>query len=98
MLQSIQYNGSGPPTYVYAKKAVGASMEYYQVFAAETRGYNGNRQSEYANSKETKEEKVEPDAAVQEEFKVIDASKKDNLLDVYKKEYGRRESFLWKLR
>ena len=38
MLQSIQFNGSGPPTYVYSKNAVGASVEYYHVFAAETRG------------------------------------------------------------
>ena len=40
MLQSIQFNGSGPPTYVYSKNAVGTSGEYYHVFAAETRGYD----------------------------------------------------------
>ncbi len=70
MLQSIQYIGSGPPTYVYSKKAVGASGEYYHVFATETRGYREKREQ--------------------------DREKRQDLQEIYLKEYGRRESFLWK--
>ena len=71
MLQSIQYVGSGPPTYVYSNKPTGASGEYYHVFAAETRGYD--------NRREKKERENE-----------------ERLRELYKKEYGRREAFLWK--
>lgn len=97
MLQSIQYIGSGPPTYVYSQKAVGASGEYYHVFAAETRGYDGRKE------KKEKEERIfknEPDHEIAEleEFKVLDDNKSQNLQEVYQKEYGRRESFLWKQR
>ena len=44
MLQSIQFIGSGPPTYVYSQKAEGTSSEYYHVFSTETRGYDGQRE------------------------------------------------------
>ena len=71
MLQSIQYVGSGPPTYVYSYKAVGASGEYYHVFAAETRGYDSRREKKERENEE-------------------------RLRELYQKEYGRRESFLWK--
>lgn len=71
MLQSIQYIGSGPPTYIYSNKAVGASGEYYHVFASETRGYGDQRERK---------------------------KKEENLKEIYQKEYGRRESFLWKQR
>jgi len=71
MLQSIQYVGSGPPTYVYSHKAVGASGEYYHVFAAETRGYDSRREKKERENEE-------------------------RLRELYQKEYGRRESFLWK--
>ena len=71
MLQSIQYVGSGPPTYVYSNKAVGASGEYYHVFASETRGYDSRREKKERENEE-------------------------RLRELYKKEYGRRESFLWK--
>ena len=96
MLQSIQYVGSGPPTYVYSKKAVGASGEYYHVFASETRGYSGKQKRE--NGKESSfADKLEKENAELEEFKVAE-NKTESLRDVYIKEYGRRESFLWKLK
>lgn len=96
MLQSIQYIGSGPPTYVYSQKAVGASGEYYHVFATETRGYDSRRE------KKEKEERVfqkelDSEIAELEEFKVL-GDKSENLEQLYKKEYGKRESFLWKQR
>ncbi len=97
MLQSIQFLGSGPPTYVYSQKAVGASYDFYHVFAAETRGYEKKREREHSNSNK-KRAFVEKENAEQEEFKVADNRKKENLQQVYEKEYGRRESFLWKLR
>lgn len=71
MLQSIQYVGSGPPTYVYSQKAVGASGEYYHVFAAETQGYDSSREKK-------------------------DRENEERLRELYQREYGRRESFLWK--
>ena len=71
MLQSIQYVGGGPPTYVYSQKAVGASGEYYHVFAAETRGYDSSREKK-------------------------DRENEERLRELYQREYGRRESFLWK--
>ena len=96
MLQSIQYVGSGPPTYVYSQKAVGASGEYYHVFAAETRGYDGRRERKEKEERLFAKELVKETDAL-EEFKVSD-NKTQNLQEVYKKEYGRRESFLWKQR
>ena len=94
MLQSIQYVGSGPPTYIYSKNAVGASGEYYHVFAAETRGYRERRERE--NERPTSFAKqLEKESAELEEFKVLD-NKMQDLQEVYLKEYGRRESFLWK--
>ena len=96
MLQSIQFIGSGPPTYVYSQNAGGASAEYYHVFATETRGYDGQNEEKERKSKSPKElieENGEP-----EEFKVVDNRKSENLREFYEKEYGRRESFLWKLR
>lgn len=94
MLQSIQYVGSGPPTYVYSQKAVGASGEYYHVFATETRGYDGRRERK---EKEERifERELEKETAESEEFKVLD-NKTQDIQEVYKREYGRRESFLWK--
>lgn len=96
MLQSIQYVGSGPPTYVYSKKAVGASGEYYHVFATETRGYHGNRERQDEKRNSFEKELVKESAEL-EEFKVLDNIQQD-LQEVYLKEYGRRESFLWKLK
>ena len=52
MLQSIQYIGSGPPTYVYSKNAVGTSGEFYHVFAAETRGYDERQERRRERSAE----------------------------------------------
>ena len=108
MLQSIQYVGSGPPTYVYSQKAVGASGEYYHVVwkansrppmtthtPSETRGYDGRKEDKHQNSKFSKEE-LENEITENEEFKVLDNRKLENLQEVYQKEYGRRESFLWK--
>ena len=97
MLQSIQFHGSGPPTYVYSEKAVGASNEYYHVFAAETRGHSGHQEEkerkERLTKKETDEEYEEPEG-----YKVGNKERENNLREVYEKEYGRRESFLWKLK
>lgn len=97
MLQSIQYVGSGPPTYVYSQKAVGASGEYYHVFATETRGYDGRRERK---EKETRvfAKELEKETAELEELKALDNNKSQNLQEVYQREYGRRESFLWKQR
>ena len=95
MLQSIQYIGSGPPTYVYSNKAVGASGEYYHVFAAETRGYDSEREREKKKER-LSEREIKNENQETEEFKVID-SRTQNLLDAYQKEYRKRESFLWKL-
>ncbi len=97
MLQSIQFNGSGPPTYVYSQKAVGATNEFYHVFATETRGYDGRKEDKEGKSKFAREE-MESENAEHEEFKVLDNAKPQNLQEVYQKEYGRRESFLWKQR
>ena len=94
MLQSIQYVGSGPPTYVYSNKAVGASGEYYHVFAAETRGYDSRRDRREKQPRLVENESDKANAEA-EEFKVIE-NKEQNLQEVYQKEYGRRESFLWK--
>lgn len=96
MLQSIQFNGSGPPTYVYSKNAVGASGEYYHVFASETRGYD--ERQERRERKSFVEKKEEKEGGETLEFKVLDSTKKESLQDVYQKEYGKRESFLWKQR
>ena len=95
MLQSIQFNGSGPPTYVYSKNAVGASGEYYHVFAAETRGYD-ERQERRRRETAVKEQENETEKNEHPEFKVLDNTKKTSLQEAYQKEYGRRESFLWK--
>lgn len=97
MLQSIQFIGSGPPTYVYSQKTVGSTMEFYQVFAAETRGYDGKKTHQDTTSRLKKKE-VEKETTEAEEFKVMDIRKTENLQQVYEKEYGRRESFLWKQR
>ena len=94
MLQSIQYVGSGPPTYIYSNKAVGASGEYYHVFAAETRGYDSRRERREKQARVLEKESDNENAEV-EEFKVME-NKTQNLQEVYQKEYGRRESFLWK--
>lgn len=96
MLQSIQFNGSGPPTYVYSQNAVGASGEYYHVFATETRGYDGHKEENERKSSMRKN--LQEESGEQEDFKVVDNRKAENLREVYEKEYGRRESFLWKLR
>ena len=95
MLQSLQFNGSGPPTYVYSKNAVGASGEYYHVFAAETRGYD---EKEERRRRETsvKERESEAKSSENPEFKVLYNAKKTSLQEAYQKEYGRREAFLWK--
>jgi len=97
MLQSIQFIGSGPPTYVYSPKATGATMDFYHVFAAETRGYNGKREynEEITHLKKKVLEKENPEY---EEHEMLDTQKKENLQQIYEKEYGRRESFLWKQR
>ncbi len=97
MLQSIQFNGSGPPTYVYSKNAVGASGEFYHVFAAETRGYD-DRQERRREHSAVKEEESEAEKSEHPEFKVLDNRKRESVQEVYQKEYGRRESFLWKQR
>ena len=95
MLQSIQFNGCGPPTYVYSNNVVGASMEYYHVFSAETRGYD-ERQERRRKDAEIKEKEDEVQENQAPQFKVLDNTKKTNLQETYQKEYGRRESFLWK--
>ena len=96
MLQSIQFNGSGPPTYVYSKNAVGASGEYYHVFAAETRGYD--ERQERRRKESALKEKNDKENIEHSEFKVMDNTKKPSVHEAYEKEYRRRESFLWKLK
>ena len=96
MLQSIQYVGSGPPTYVYSQKAAGASNEYYHVFATETRGYDGRKERREKDGRIFKRE-LEKETAELEEYKVLD-NKTQDIQEVYQREYGRRESFLWKQR
>ena len=128
MLQSIQYIGSGPPTYVYSQNAQGTSGEYYHVFAAETRGYDSRKEKnkkdarqlegERARRKEREIERVnereiergnareiEREIARETEEKTVEIvdhevteSKSQDIQDVYRREYGRRESFLWKQR
>lgn len=96
MLQSIQYVGSGPATYIYSQKAVGASGEYYHVFATETRGYNGKRERDESR-KSAFARVLEKENSELEEAKALDTPKQD-LQDVYIKGYGKRESFLWRQR
>ena len=97
MLQSIQFNGSGPPTYVYSKNTVGASGEYYHVFAAETRGYD-ERQERRRREAAVKEREDKAENNEHSEFKVLENTKKTSIEEAYEKEYRRRESFLWKLK
>ena len=97
MLQSIQFNGSGPPTYIYSKNAVGASGEYYHVFASETRGYD-ERQERRRKESALKEKENDKENIEHSEFKVMDNTKKPSVQEAYEKEYRRRESFLWKLK
>lgn len=97
MLQSIQFIGSGPPTYVYASKATGASMEFYQVFAAETRSYEEHRERRELEVNQ-KKKMVEHKQEENHEMKVTTNQTIGNLQELYEREYGRRESFLWKQR
>ena len=97
MLQSIQFLGSGPPTYVYSKKAVGASYDFYHVFAAETRGYDARKEEKERKNKFLKK-KVEEEYKEPEESMVLNDEGRRSVQEVYEKEYGRRESFLWRLR
>ena len=96
MLQSIQYIGSGPPTYVYSKNAVGTSGEFYHVFAAETRGYDERQERRRERSAEKHRKNAENyEIAEDAEYRGVD-NKNTDIQEMYKKEYGRRESFLWK--
>lgn len=95
MLQSIQYIGSGPPTYVYSQEASGTSSDFYHVFATETREYD-SRKDHRERSERVFFKRVEKEVEEVEEFKVPDYSKTPTLLDIYQREYGKRESFLWK--
>lgn len=97
MLQSIQFIGSGSPTYVYSQKASGATMDFYHVFAAETRGYNGKRKRNETVSS-LRKKRLEHENAEYEEFEMMDSPKNESLQQIYEREYGRRESFLWKQR
>ena len=96
MLQSIQYIGSGPPTYVYSNKETGSNDEFYHVLAAETRGYSGNKQKKNNPFGWLKRE-IKTEAVEQEELKT-NTKPNGNIQEMYEKEYGRRESFLWKQR
>lgn len=96
MLQSIQYIGSGPPTYVYSKNAVGTSGEFYHVFAAETRGYDERQERRRGRFAEKNRKKTDNyEIAEDTEYRVLN-NKNSDVQEMYKKEYGRRESFLWK--
>lgn len=95
MLQSIQYIGSGPPTYVYSQEESGTSSDFYHVFATETREYD-SRKDHRERSERVFFKRVEKEMDEVEEFKVPDISIAPTLLDIYQREYGKRESFLWK--
>ena len=97
MLQTIQFIGTGPPTYVNSKNAVGASGAFYHVFATETRAYEERHEKEEQRYKIPKR-KGEGETVEQKEFVVLDYTKKDNLQEIYQKEYGKRELFLWRQR
>ena len=97
MLQSIQFCGSGPPTYVYSKNVVGLGNAFFHVFAAETRGYDAQQERRQGRNPVAKEE-AEAGPPEQEEAKEVQGDRKENLQAVYEKEYGKRESFLWKQR
>jgi len=97
MLQSIQFCGSGPPTYVYSKNAVGLGNAFFHVFAAETRGYDAQQERQHSK-RFVPEEEAENGPPEQEEAKEVQGDRKENLQAVYEKEYGKRESFLWKQR
>ena len=94
MLQSIQYIGSGPPTYVYSENAASASNMFFRVFAPETSGYRS--QQEKKEEKDNKIRRKEESEPKEEELRVPETRHSENLQEVYQKEYGRRESFLWK--
>ena len=98
MLQSIQFIGSGPPTYVYSKSAVGLGNAFFHVFAAETRGYDGRQERRHSRHSLLKKEAEMAEYAEQEEAVLAEERKPENLQEVYQKEYGKRESFLWKQR
>lgn len=97
MLQSIQFNGSGGPTYVYSEKEADTTADFYHVFATETRGYSRRREPENMSFHMLLKKK-EGEIAEQEALNVLDRNKTESLQEVYEREYGRRESFLWKQR
>jgi hypothetical protein len=65
------------------------------VFAAETRGYD-NGQERREKDRRFRGKEADAESMDAEEFKVMDNSKSHSLQEIYQKEYGRRESFLWK--
>ena len=97
MLQSIQFVGSGPPTYVYAQKAAGSSMEFYYVFAAETKKHDGDREKREQHV-HLKKVALEDEHSEAEEARTMVDCKMESIQQVYEKEYGKRELFLWKQR
>lgn len=92
MLQSIQYVGSGPPTYVYSNKAVDASNEYYHVFAPETRGYS-NKKEQKIYGPDTFAEKLQRESAKLDALNIVE-DKTMSLQEAYQAQYGRRALFL----
>jgi len=97
MLQSIQYIGSGPPTYVFSQNVVGASNAFYHVFAAETSGYDSHRDRKDERTNIVRKE-IESEPEDFQELTAQESRSQENLQEVYQKEYGKRELFLWKQR
>ena len=92
MIQNIEYVGSGPPTYLYSKRMIGASDEYYRVFASDARGYD-RRHEQQNESYSTFAEKLAKEKAQLEEIKTVN-KKIQTLQEAYQCEFGRSALFL----
>lgn len=97
MLQSIQFVGSGPPTYIYVDKDERSAADFSSVLAAETRGYSRERNPETSYVGFDKKRRGD-EAIGNEEIIAFEQRYQESLQNVYQKEYGKRDLFLWKQR
>lgn len=95
MLQSIQFIGSGPPTYIYTDQDETSGVDFRSVLATETRGYNQRQSQETARVGAVKKRRM--DASLGNDEVVAFAQKyEENLQNMYQMGYGKRDVFLWK--
>lgn len=95
MLQSIQFIGSGPPTYIYTDQEESSGVDFRSVLATETRDYNQRKNQETTNIGVVKKKRGN-ELLESEEMMAFDQKYKENLQNIYQMGYGKRESLLWK--